>query len=561
MRCEAIRDWLRRDLDGVADPSAEAAAHLQACDACLAEAGRLKAVAETARAALPAAEVPSDFTDRVLAQVEAPAGDAALADAVRPRWGQRAAFVALLVSIPVLFFVLFRPKSVELRGDLYVERDGQWIAQAGPGSESRFGLEPLGTARLEECELVAMQPTILRAARRLHLEAGSAIVEAQGATTIETPLAEVRLRPQSTCLVRIQCEESVEEEMSLSTLKRMTPVLLAVTVLAGGVTVANGQGEEEANKNETIEVKPGHPPAIDREAVLRELERMRVAVERLKEHVERAGKVRDYAQAARDRVRDALARVEGEASDLRAGMLRLESFLEECDERLSEQRKRGDAPFVKGAEPKLREDLDTYRVSLKEYMELLERHPERAEEIAKRLEETRRSAYTFGRAHGLVEPREEQFKRLRDHIHAMQMERAELARKRAHDLDAVRIENAELRKRVNRLEAELARRARDPELPFEEMRFTRDDLHRIHVRLDELLAQLAQAKKEGEVEKEKRLERERKRLDTAAALMTEIRKKQSRLEDLRAKGEREEAAELATIIEKEEEHLRKLLTK
>ena len=56
MNCEDVRAWLRRDLDGAAEPSADAAEHLERCGACREEASRLKGIAAAGRDALPAAD-------------------------------------------------------------------------------------------------------------------------------------------------------------------------------------------------------------------------------------------------------------------------------------------------------------------------------------------------------------------------------------------------------------------------------------------------------------------------------------------------------------------------
>ena len=85
MKCEKVQQWLRRDLDGVSEPSVEVAAHLERCGTCRAEAQRLRALAEMSRDALPKADVPADFTTHVMTSLFEPTADEALATAARPR--------------------------------------------------------------------------------------------------------------------------------------------------------------------------------------------------------------------------------------------------------------------------------------------------------------------------------------------------------------------------------------------------------------------------------------------------------------------------------------------
>ena len=104
LECPEVREWLRRDLDGAADPSSEVAEHIERCKGCTREAERIRALASAARECLPRAAVPFDFTDRVMDAVTEPVGDDALADAVRPRRSLALAVVALMVGLTVLVF-------------------------------------------------------------------------------------------------------------------------------------------------------------------------------------------------------------------------------------------------------------------------------------------------------------------------------------------------------------------------------------------------------------------------------------------------------------------------
>ena len=110
LSCNDVIVWLRRDLDGSAEPSAEVAAHIERCEECAHEAGRLKRMAAEAREALPPARVPFDFTDRVMDALVEPTGDAALAEAVRPRRNGALVLVAMLIAAG-LFVVWPRDKG------------------------------------------------------------------------------------------------------------------------------------------------------------------------------------------------------------------------------------------------------------------------------------------------------------------------------------------------------------------------------------------------------------------------------------------------------------------
>lgn len=248
MSCDNVRRWLRGDLDGAAEPSSEVAAHLGRCEACAAEARRLQAISAAARAALPRAAVPVDFVDGVMGSlVEAPVRD--LTDAVRPRWRRRLLFFPTLVALPLLIAV-FWPRP-EVRPAVEVERYARVDA--------------------EGLRYTAMAPLLMREGPPVELVAGSAIFQCDRPATVRTALADVRLAAGAECLIRVT-DKKETMEMDLKQLKRIVPAFLAVTVMSGSVRVANAQGEEEAGRDEVVEVVPGKAPRLDEEAVVRELE-------------------------------------------------------------------------------------------------------------------------------------------------------------------------------------------------------------------------------------------------------------------------------------------------
>jgi len=105
MRCAEVRDWLRCDLDGAAEPSGDVAAHLDGCAACRGVAEDLKALGADARRALPPPDVPAGFTSRVMEAVDGAPADAVLADAVRRRWTR---WWPVLVPLLIAAFLLPR---------------------------------------------------------------------------------------------------------------------------------------------------------------------------------------------------------------------------------------------------------------------------------------------------------------------------------------------------------------------------------------------------------------------------------------------------------------------
>jgi hypothetical protein len=253
MNCETIEQWLRKDLDGAAEPSVEVAAHLERCPTCRAEARRLKALAEMARDTLPAADVPVDFTNQVMGQLVEPTADAALASAARPRMRRWWPVLAVLLVLPFVPLLRTRPAAT---GSLHVERGGAWVEADRAGSDDLFGLDAFAQAAVGEADVTALEPSLLRASQPLELLGGQVHVETRDPVVIQTPLAEIRLRADSACVATL----GKEKEMSFDNLKRLGPALLTVTLLAGGATIANGEGEEEAGKENPVTVAPGQKP-------------------------------------------------------------------------------------------------------------------------------------------------------------------------------------------------------------------------------------------------------------------------------------------------------------
>ncbi len=104
MSCHEIRDWLRCDFDGAAEPSGDVAAHLDRCDGCRSIAAQYRLLASDARRALPDPDVPVGFTARVMDVVDDASSDAVLADAVRPRWTR---WWPAFVPVVLVAFVLW----------------------------------------------------------------------------------------------------------------------------------------------------------------------------------------------------------------------------------------------------------------------------------------------------------------------------------------------------------------------------------------------------------------------------------------------------------------------
>lgn len=253
MNCNDIQQWLRRDLDGRAEPSVEVAAHVERCPACRAEAERLKALAEMGRDALPDADVPVDFTHRVMGTLVEPTADEALATAARPRMRRWLPVLAVLLVMPFLPLLRTRPA---VTGSLRVERGGAWVDADRAGGDDLFGLDAFAQAAAGNADVTALEPSLLRAAQPLELLGGQVHVETREPVVIRTSLADIRLGADSACLATL----GKEKEMSFENLKKLAPTLLTVTLLAGGATVVNAQGEEKAEKEKPVTVEPGKQP-------------------------------------------------------------------------------------------------------------------------------------------------------------------------------------------------------------------------------------------------------------------------------------------------------------
>ena len=186
MDCSDIRDWLRRDLDGAAEPSSEAAEHLEGCPACKSEAGRYKAIAEAARAALPPAAVPFDFVDRVMHTLVKPMGDEHLVEVMRPRWASR------LLIIPFVAALVVAAVSLWPRPDV----TGAALDTGASGSSGALSY-------------TALEPSLFSAeANELH--AGVMHFACEEPTTVRTPLGEVHLRAGTACVIRVTQSEEIE---------------------------------------------------------------------------------------------------------------------------------------------------------------------------------------------------------------------------------------------------------------------------------------------------------------------------------------------------------------
>ncbi|MHC4960240.1 MAG: hypothetical protein ACYTGN_17945 [Planctomycetota bacterium] len=110
LHCNDVRDWLKRDFDGNAEPSGEVMEHLESCDDCRALAQRNKELARASRDALPSARVPFDFEDRVMEALVEPADESALDDAVRPH-RRSPLFAAAALAAIALLLLWSRPDS------------------------------------------------------------------------------------------------------------------------------------------------------------------------------------------------------------------------------------------------------------------------------------------------------------------------------------------------------------------------------------------------------------------------------------------------------------------
>jgi len=336
MKCSEVQQWLRRDLDGVAEPSVEVAEHLERCRTCRAEAQRLKAVAEMSRDALPDADVPVDFTNQVMASLVEPTADEALASAARPRVRRWLPVLAVLLVIPLLPLLRARPAAT---GALRVERGRAWVHADRVAGDDLFGLDAFARADTGEAEVTALEPSLLRASQPLELLGGQVHVEARDPVVIQTALAEIRLRAGSACVATL----GKEKEMSFDKMKRLGPVLLTVTLLAGGATVANAQGEEEAEKEKPVTVEPGKKPAAGDPEITKALEE--------------ANRLLDAARAAMEvaRVQQALQMQE---KDIEQQLAKVRKILDQTRRELERMRPRAD-PLLPGQRQIVRRDPRT----------------------------------------------------------------------------------------------------------------------------------------------------------------------------------------------------------
>ncbi|MFB3065003.1 MAG: hypothetical protein ACE10D_00680, partial [Planctomycetota bacterium] len=271
MRCTDVIEWLRQDLDGRSDPSAEIAAHLEQCARCAEESGRLKAVSEAARAVLPRSDVPYDFTERVVDALVSPSRDRELAEAARPRL-RSVALLGAFVAAAVLIALLVPPRDHNgATGRLQVQSsDGLWIdAERVEGGEF-FGLQAGNDAEVSGVRARAIQATLLCASEPAQVTAGWVLLETTEPRRIRTPLGEVRLQKNSRCALLFTQRE---DEMGFNTLMKSAPAAMVVAMLAGSAEVANAQGQKQAVPNNPVAVGRDAPPDYVRE-ILERLERL-----------------------------------------------------------------------------------------------------------------------------------------------------------------------------------------------------------------------------------------------------------------------------------------------
>lgn len=250
MTCAEVRAWLRLDLDGAAEPWAEAAEHLASCAPCAAEARRLRALADAVRAALPPPEMPADFPHRVLAAAGAPTGDAVLERAARTRAGPWLLGAALIVAGAALFAA--RGRSAE---------------------PVRFALASGGVAETGGVRADALAPTSFRGGVPLALEGGAVALESRAPALVVTAAGRIRLESNTRCLAVLAGKEGLE-------MKEMRGLALAVVVLAGGASVANGRGGAAAEEGGAVVARPDEAPRRTEEIVKR-LEAMEARLHRL----------------------------------------------------------------------------------------------------------------------------------------------------------------------------------------------------------------------------------------------------------------------------------------
>ena len=262
MKCADVREWLERDLDGVAEPSADVAAHLEHCEGCTAVAGRQKAVTVAARAVLPEAGVPAGFTERVLETAAPATADRALQEAVRPRRARWSVVLAVLFFLPGFFFMWPREPEEGAGDPVYVLQNGDWVAQAMPEEDAVFGLEPQAGIVLETVSIAALDRSLLRATYPVEVIAGRVRLSCKDAAVIKTPLGIMSLEPGTECVATVTNEETTVMS-NFDTLKRIAPSALLVTVLSGGVrTIYAQDAPAPAQPPEPVAQKPVAEPRV-----------------------------------------------------------------------------------------------------------------------------------------------------------------------------------------------------------------------------------------------------------------------------------------------------------
>jgi len=264
MNCDQVRAWLMRDLDGVAEPSADVAAHLERCGACLQEAGRAKALSAAVQAALPRADVPVDFREQVMAAVAEPTAEA-LIEKMRRRPAR-----LLWLAIPLAALA------------------ATWIALAS-FREQPAG-DVIGVAELSRTEVGGVTMTALRPARlgtgpQAELRDGAVLLETSDEAVFHTAFGQVRLEANSECVVEIR-DARQEDGMEMRGTGRLLPSLMTVALLTGGATVANAQGEEPAQPGGVVQVEAGKAPVARAQDVEAELKRVIALVEDARERLE-----------------------------------------------------------------------------------------------------------------------------------------------------------------------------------------------------------------------------------------------------------------------------------
>ncbi len=257
MNCTHVREWLRRDFDGAADPSGDVAAHLERCSTCRSEAGRLKALAESARAALPTPDVPRHFSDRVMAEI-APPADAVLAASTRPMWRGWWPVAAALLLIPMAAFWAMRetpPQTITLPEGAHMTMGGVEVTA------------------LNDCEVLPEA-----SGRPGRLVSGRVLLTTIAPGRVRTELGEISLNADSTVVAALELEETK--------MKRVIPAALSVALLAGGASVANAEGQAKADKKRAVRVErlrraPRHDIATLRHELSEAMHALARAQERL----------------------------------------------------------------------------------------------------------------------------------------------------------------------------------------------------------------------------------------------------------------------------------------